>query len=127
MSITQTPIDHTTGGGFTCPSCQAPRPPGATFCSSCGERIDKQKHVSSLLQDELDISARYRITSLIRRRPYVNLYFALDNQQSSRSGQQRTVAISDIDITSLEDEASVRAIDLLQQENELLRNWHLPH
>ncbi len=127
MSITQTPIDHTTGGGFTCPSCQAPLPPRATFCSSCGERIDKQKHVSSLLQDELDISARYRITSLIRRRPYVNLYFALDNQQSSRSGQQRTVAIRDIDITSLEDKARVSAIELVQQEYDLLRRWQLPY
>jgi serine/threonine protein kinase len=127
MRITQTPLDHTTGGGFTCPSCQAPLPPRATFCSSCGERIDKQKHVSSLLQDELDISTRYRITSLIRRRPYVNLYFALDNQQSSRSGQQRMVAIRDIDITSLEDEARVSAIELVQREYDLLRRWQLPY
>lgn len=127
MRITQTPLDHTTGGGFTCPSCQAPLPPRATFCSSCGERIDKQKHVSSLLQDELDISARYRITSLIRRRPYVNLYFALDNQQSSRAGQQRMVAIRDIDITSLGDEARVSAIELVQQEYDLLRRWQLPY
>jgi len=127
MSITQTPLDHTTGGGFTCPSCQAPLPPGATFCSSCGERIDKQKHVSSLLQDELDISARYRITSLIRRRPFVNLYFALDNQQSSRAGQQRMVAIRDIDISSLEDKARVSAIELVQREYDLLRRWQLPY
>lgn len=127
MSISQTPPDHTPGAGFTCPVCQAPLPLYAAFCSSCGERIDKQKHVSSLLQDELDFSARYRITSLIRRRPYVNLYFALDNQQLSQSGQQRTVAIRDIDISSLEDGARLSAIELVQQEYDLLRRWQLPH
>src|SRR5947209_3535736 len=99
MSITQTPPDQSTGGSFTCPSCQAPLPPNATFCSSCGERIDKQKLISSLLQDEAAISTRYRITSLVRRRPYVNLYFALDNQKFTNPGQQRMVAIRDIDIS----------------------------
>ncbi|HJT55911.1 MAG TPA: inactive serine/threonine-protein kinase VRK3 [Ktedonobacteraceae bacterium] len=127
MSISQTPPDHPSGAGFSCPQCQAPLPLYAAFCSSCGERIDKQKHVSSLLQDELDFSARYRITSLIRRRPYVNLYFALDNRQSSQSGQQRTVAIRDIDISSLEGEVRMSAIELVQQEYDLLRRWQLPH
>jgi serine/threonine protein kinase len=127
MSITQTPPDQSTGGSFPCPSCQAPLPLNATFCSSCGERIDKQKLISSLLQDEADISTRYRITSLVRRRSYVNLYFALDNQQSTSSSQQRMVAIRDIDISSLEGRTRVSAIELAQQEYDLLRRWQLPH
>src|SRR5437588_6643830 len=127
MSIAQTTPDRTPSGSLVCPGCHAPLPPHATFCSSCGERIDKKKHISSLLQDEFDITARYRITSLIRRRPRVNLYFALDNQQSSRPGQQRMVAMRDIDITSLEDEARVSAIELVQQEYDLLRRWQLPY
>ncbi|HEX6481619.1 MAG TPA: zinc-ribbon domain-containing protein [Ktedonobacteraceae bacterium] len=127
MSITQTPPNQSTGGSFACPSCQAPLPPNATFCSSCGERIDKQKLISSLLQDEADISTRYRITSLVRRRPYVNLYFAFDNHKSSSSGQQRMVAIRDIDISSLEGETRVSAMELAQHEYDLLRRWQLPH
>lgn len=126
MSISQTPPDHTTSTGLSCPFCHAALPLHAAFCSSCGERIDKQKHVSSLLQDESDISKYYRITSLIRRRPYVNLYFALDNRQASQTGQQRIVAIRDIDISTLEDEVRVKAIELVQQEYDLLRRWQLP-
>jgi serine/threonine protein kinase len=57
----------------------------------------------------------------------VNLYFALDNQQSSRTGQQRMVAIRDIDISSLEDKARVSAIELVQREYDLLRRWQLPY
>jgi serine/threonine protein kinase len=57
----------------------------------------------------------------------VNLYFALDNQHSSRSGQQRMVAIRDIDISSLEGRTRVSAMELAQQEYDLLRLWQLPH
>src|SRR5579875_878603 len=126
MSMTQASPDHTTDGGFSCSFCQAALPPHAAFCGSCGERIDKQKDASLLLQDESAIDQYYRITSLIRRRPYVNLYFALDNRRSS-TGQQRMVAMRDIDISALEDEDRMKAIELVQQEYDLLRRWQLPH
>src|SRR5207247_6797821 len=111
---------------FRCPKCGTPLQPQAAFCSSCGERLDNGKASSSLLQNEQDITIRYRITSLVRRRPYVNLYFALDNQRS-RQGQQRMVAIRDIDITSLNEDARFQTIKLVQQEYDLLRLWQISY
>src|SRR6266849_10433426 len=110
MSISKATSYRDTSGDFCCPICGTPRFPQAAFCSSCGERLDKKEALSSLSQKEQDITTRYRITSLVRRRPYVNLYFALDNQQQVRQGQQRMVAIRDIDITPLEDQVRVGAI-----------------
>jgi len=104
---------------FCCPRCSAPLLPEAVFCSSCGERIDIRK-ASSLLQNESDISDTYHITSLVRRRPFVNLYFALDNQQCM-------VVIRDIDITSLNDEARMQAVKLFHQEHASLRLWQNPY
>ncbi|HEX9134670.1 MAG TPA: zinc ribbon domain-containing protein, partial [Ktedonobacteraceae bacterium] len=126
MSISKAASHRGSSGDLCCPRCGTQLFPQATFCSSCGERLDKKKALSSLLQDEQDITKRYRITSLVRRRPYVKLYFALDNQQS-RQGQQRMVAIRDIDINPLHDEARIQAIELAQQEYDLLRLWRLPH
>ena len=126
MSISKTASFRNTSDDFCCPRCGTPLLPQAAFCSSCGERLDNKKSSSSILQNEQDITIRYRITSLVRRRPYVNLYFALDNQQSSL-GQQRMVAIRDIDITSLHDEARAQAIKLIQQEYDSLRHWHIPY
>lgn len=126
MSITNAASHRESAGDLCCERCGTPLLPQATFCSSCGERLDKKKALSSFLQDEQDITNRYRITSLVRRRPNVILYFALDNQQS-RQGQQRMVAMRDIDINSLHDEARVQAIELAQHEYDLLRLWHLPH
>ncbi len=126
MSISEAASQRGSSGDLCCPRCGKPLLPQATFCSSCGERLDKEQALSSLLRDEQDITNRYRITSLVRRRPYVNLYFALDNQQS-RQGQQHMVAISDIDITSLHDEARTEAIELAQQEYDLLRLGRIPH
>ena len=126
MSISKAASFHNTSEDFRCPKCGTPLQPQAAFCSSCGERLDNGKASSSLLQNEQDITIRYRITSLVRRRPYVNLYFALDNQRS-RQGQQRMVAIRDIDITSLPYEARAQAIKLIQQEYDSLRLWQIPH
>jgi len=126
MSISKAASFHNTSDDFCCPRCGTPLLPQAAFCSSCGERLDNGKASSSLLHNEQDITIRYRITSLVRRRPYVNLYFALDNQLS-RQGQQRMVAIRDIDITSLNDEARVQAIKLVQQEYDSLRLWQIPY
>ncbi len=126
MSISKASSFRNTSDDFCCPRCGTPLLPQAAFCSSCGERLDDKKSSSSLLHNEQDITIRYRITSLVRRRPYVNLYFALDNQQSSQ-GQQRMVAIRDIDFTSLNDEARVQAIKLVQQEYDSLRLWQIPY
>ena len=126
MSISKAASFRDTSGDFCCPRCGTPLLPHATFCSSCGERLDNNKSSSSLIHNEQDISSRYRISSLVRRRPYVTLYFALDNQQS-RQGQQRMVAIRDIDLTSLNEEARVHAIKLVQQEYDALRIWQIPY
>src|SRR5260370_42533693 len=126
MSISKAGSFRNSSNDFCCPRCGTPFLPHAAFCSSCGQRLDDNQYSSSLLQNEQDITVRYRITSLVRRRPYVNLYFALDNQQS-RLGQQRMVAIRDIDITSLNDEARVPAIKLVQQEYDSLRLWQIPY
>jgi serine/threonine protein kinase len=126
MSISDSTSHRGLSGDLYCPRCNTPLLPQATFCSSCGERLDKKKDPSSLLQDAQDITVRYHITSLVRRRPSVNLYFALDNQQSAK-GQQRMVAIRDIDITPLQDNAREQATVLVQQEYDLLRRWHIPY
>jgi serine/threonine protein kinase len=126
MSISEATSHRGPSDDLCCPQCNTPLLPQAAFCASCGERVDKKKALSSLLQDEQDITILYRITALVRRRPHVNLYFALDNQQS-RQDQQHMVAVRDIDITPLEGEARIEAIELVQQEYDLLRRWHLPH
>ncbi len=126
MSFSKAASSRNTSGDFCCPKCGTPLLPQATFCSSCGERLDNRKASSSLLQSEEDITTRYRITSLVRRRPYVDLYFASDNQQS-RQGQQRMVAIRDIDINSLNDAARMQAIELVQHEYDSFRLWQIPH
>src|SRR5438874_11149756 len=126
MSISKAASFRNTSDDFCCPRCGTPLLPQAAFCSSCGERLDNKKSSFSILYNEQDITNRYRITSLVRRHPYVNLYFALDNQQS-RQGQQRMVAIRDIDLTSLHDEARLQAIKLVQQEYDSLRHWQIPY
>ena len=126
MSISKAASFRDTSGDFCCPRCGTPLLPHAAFCSSCGERLDNKTSSSSLIHNEQDISTRYRISSLVRRRPYITLYFALDNQQS-RQGQQRMVAIRDIDLTSLTEEARMYAIKLVQQEYDALRIWQIPY
>jgi serine/threonine protein kinase len=126
MSISKAASFPNTSDDFCCTRCGTPLLPHAAFCSSCGERLDIKKSSPSLLQNEQDIAIRYRITSLVRRRPYVNLYFALDNQRS-RQGQQRMVAIRDIDLTSLNHESRAQAIKLVQQEYDSLRLWQIPY
>ncbi len=119
MSMTQTTADQSSSNTPRCPKCATILPPHATFCSKCGNRIEKEHSLSLLLQDNKDTATRYRITSLVRRRPFVNLFFALDTQQ------QRMVAIRDIDISSLSDEACTSAIELAQREYDLLRRQYI--
>ncbi len=108
----------------TCPGCGAALPRGAVFCASCGERLDQEKGLTSLLQDEQDISARYRIISLIRRRPFINLYLALDIQSTAHG---RVVAMRDIDLTSLDEQARLSVIAQARQEYDLLRRAQPPY
>lgn len=104
MSMLQTTAEQSASGNLHCPQCDTALPPHATFCSSCGERISKEKKGSG-----------YHVTSLLRRRPYVSLYFATD------SHLQRTVVIRDIDISSLDEEAQAKAAEIVQDEYDQLR------
>src|SRR6266566_9084100 len=119
MSMTQVTTDTSPSGDPHCPNCHTVLPPKAIFCATCGERVVK-KNVVSLLQDNVDITARYRISSLVRRRPYVSLFFAIDNQQL------RPVGIRDIDIGGLGKEGRANACDVVQQEYDLLRRESIP-
>lgn len=119
MSVTQTTSKYNHSGSLQCSRCHSPLPEKATFCGSCGERVEKKTH-SSLSFDASDVADRYRITSLVRRRPYVQLFLAIDTSNS------RPVAMRDIDISSLDDDAQVRALDATQHEYDLLRSQHIP-
>lgn len=125
MSISQTTPEETAAGHLFCPQCNAALPQRATFCSSCGERLERKKQ--ALVSDEEDINTRYRITTLVRRRPYINLYFALDNRQPLPVGQSRMVAIRDIEIANLKKEARAEIVALAQREYDQLRRWRFPH
>ena len=123
MSISQTTPEESTIGRSFCPQCNAALPLRATFCGSCGERVKRKKQV--VVVDEQDINHRYRITTLVRRRPHIHLYFAQDTFQSPT--QSRMVAIRDIEITGLTKETRTKALALAQQEYDRLRSWHIPH
>src|SRR5437588_3816441 len=119
MTMTQTTVEVSPSGDPHCPHCQAVLPPHATFCASCGKSITK-RNVVPLLQNETDIATRYRVTSLVRRRPYISRFFAIDNQQ------QRPVALREINIRSLVDDARATACEAVQREFDLLRREHIP-
>jgi serine/threonine protein kinase len=110
MSMLQTTAEQSASGNLHCPQCDTALPPHATFCSSCGERISREKK-----------GTRYHVTSLLRRRPYVSLYFATD------SHLQRMVAIRDIDISSLDEEAQAKAAEIVRDEYDQLRRQPVPH
>ncbi|HEX7735519.1 MAG TPA: hypothetical protein VF458_11680 [Ktedonobacteraceae bacterium] len=126
MTISQkTTPEETMAGKLSCPHCNAALPPQATFCGSCGERLQKKPSATPI--DEEDIQTRYRIKTLVHRYPYTNLYFALDNSQAREGAQARMVAMRDIDIAGLDKEARNRAATLAQEEYDCLRRWNLPH
>lgn len=85
------------------------------------------KGLTALLEQETDIATRYRITSLIRRRPLVNLYFGTDSRQAANQGQSRLVAIRDIDLTALNQTQLIEAVKLAQMEYDLLRRSDIRH
>jgi serine/threonine protein kinase len=100
-----------------CRYCNALLPIHAIFCGKCGMRIDEEKAWDSnaLLPDQNDIAARYRITSLIRRRTAIQLSFAFDMRLQS------LVVVRDIDISELDQAARKLAYVELQREYDLLR------
>ncbi|GAC1388034.1 MAG: hypothetical protein NVSMB33_17670 [Ktedonobacteraceae bacterium] len=119
MSMAQTTMEVSPSNELHCSKCNAALPRQAAFCAACGERIAR-KDVVSLVHTETEIATRYRITSLVRRRPYLSLFFAIDNQQ------QRPVAIHEINIRGLQDEARTTACEVVQHEYDLLRRNHIP-
>ncbi len=100
-----------------CRHCNAVLPIYSIYCSKCGMRIDKGEICDSnaLRPDQSDIAARYRITSLIRRRPAIQLSFAFDMRL------QRLVVLRDIAIGELDKAARELACAELQREYDLLR------
>jgi serine/threonine protein kinase len=101
-----------------CPNCQSVLPAKAQFCGTCGRRVSQSVNSSSP-QVEKDINERYRITSLIRRRPYVQLLMATDLQY------QRPVIIRDIDISSLHKQTQTIARQAIEEEYNQLRRQRI--
>src|SRR5579884_1527000 len=120
MSMTQTTARRDPAESPRCPHCDAVLPEAAAFCGACGEPIEEQASASHAADDE-DISARYRITSLVRRRPYISLYFATDSRT------QRPVALTDIDMSSLDEQAQGKALQLVKREYNLLSRQQIPY
>lgn len=121
MSMTKPTQKESAPEQHLCARCHKRLPPNATFCAACGERVDEPQKPSTQLNDNIDINTRYRITSLVRRRPYISLFLAVDNQQ------RRTVAIRNLDISNLSKEAQDRVTEAVQYEYDLLRRNHIPY
>ena len=100
-----------------CKRCNAALPIAALFCGQCGMRVDKDETYSSNmpLSSQGNIATRYRITSLVRRRPTIQLSFAMD------TWLQRLIMLRDIDTSGLDEAARKLAYTELQQEYDLLR------
>ncbi|GER85165.1 MAG: hypothetical protein IMW90_05850 [Thermogemmatispora sp.] len=120
MSMTQTTSRRDSPETQRCPQCNAVVPPHAAFCGACGRRIEGAASPRPE-EAEAEFRQRYRITSLVRRRPYISLFLATD------ASTQQTVIISDVDISTLDDEARQRAAQLVRREYDLLRRHAIPH
>jgi serine/threonine protein kinase len=81
--------------------------------------VDKQPS-AKMIAVSPDIADHYRITSLVRRRSCIRLFLATDTTHHC------PVFIRDIDISNVADELHTKAIDIVQQEYDLLRRQHLP-
>jgi serine/threonine protein kinase len=104
-----------------CPNCKTILPSQAQFCGTCGRRVSQSVNSSSpqVENDINDINERYRITSLIRRRPYVQLLMATDIRY------QRPVIIRDIDISSLNEQSLAVAQKAIEEEYNQLRRQRI--
>lgn len=118
MKVPQTSSGQYKIASQKCKNCNNILPPGAQFCGTCG------KHVASIdersLEREQDIHERYKVTALIRKRPYIQLL------QASDINYHRPVIIRDIDVTSLGEWQRQLAIDALQTEYDQLRHERIP-
>jgi serine/threonine protein kinase len=119
MSVSQMTSDQSQLDHPRCSRCDSVLPAHATFCGACGERVDKS--ASSLpVPDNADVAERYRITSLVCRRPYMQIFFAIDTEY------QRPAVIRDIDVSGLDEEARALAIEAVQLEYDLLSRQRVP-
>ena len=119
MSATHTPTEHNQPDILRCTRCNAVLPQYATFCGQCGERVKQPKQEPSSLHYG-NIAERYRVTSLVRRRTYTQLFFAFDNQQ------RQYVAINAINLHTLEEAERTKAIEAFQQHYDMLRRQSVP-
>jgi serine/threonine protein kinase len=122
MSATKTTAGRDQLDTRKCPNCQAILPPQAQFCGTCGKRVSQRTKnpASSPADNDIhDINERYRITSLIRRRPYVQLLMATDIRY------RRPVIIRDIDISSLNKQAQAVAQQEIEEEYNQLRRQRI--
>jgi predicted nucleic acid-binding Zn ribbon protein len=117
MSVTEITPTNSSPDGFLCNRCNSPVPPQAAFCSTCGERMSKNAKV---IATSTEITDRYRITSLVRRSLYIQLFLAID------TSHQRPVVIRDIDISNVDDEIYTQALDIVQGEYDLLHRLCIP-
>ncbi len=114
MSVTRNTAEQSPPEHLRCRHCKTMLPLYATFCRTCGARVEKD--ASNLhAQDSPGMVELYRITALICRRPYIQLFLAIDNMH------QRPVVIRDIDMSSLNEEQRTLAIEVAQHEFDLLR------
>ena len=119
MSVTQTTTTQDASDEMRCAHCNSVLPPQATFCGTCGERVHKISP-SATQPDTTDITERYRVTSLMYRTAFTQVSLAMDTLH------QRPVVIRDIDITSLNEDATLRAVQAVQHEYDVLRRRRIP-
>ena len=74
MSITQTTTTQDASDDMRCTHCHSVLPPQATFCGVCGERVQKSSP-SETQPDAVDITERYRITSLMHRTAFTQVFW----------------------------------------------------
>ena len=122
MSVTQTTTTQDASDDVRCTHCSSILPPQATFCSTCGERVPPQRSPQGNITqpDTAPITERYRVTSLMHRGAFAQVFLAIDTLH------QRPVVIRDIDITSLNDDAKLQAVKAVQHEYDMLRHQHIP-
>ena len=120
MSVTQTTTTQGASDDVRCTHCTSVLPPQATFCSTCGERIQQRSHyVAPIQPDTTEMTERYRITSLVHRSAFTQVFMAMDMVH------QRPVVIRDIDITSLNDDEKLQAVNVVQHEYDVLRRQRI--
>ncbi len=121
MSVTQTTTAQDASDDVRCAHCNSVLPSQATFCSTCGERVQQRsQHVSQTQPDTTEMTERYRITSLVHRSAFTQVFMAMDMLH------QRPVIIRDIDITSLNDDERQQAVNAVQHEYDVLRRQRIP-